>query len=132
MVEKDEKTCLIIDIAPLMPALMPAPQANKPDIVVVEKDEKTCPIIDIACPLDANIQEKENEKSVKYQDLRRELEQLWKVKTRVVPVVVGALGAVTKKHQGHVRSIVDEISTDDLQKATLLGTARLLREVLHS
>ena len=107
-------------------------QANKPDIVVVDKREKTCLIIDIACPLDANIQEKEKEKSVKYQDLRRELEQLWKVKARVVPVVVGALGAVTKKHEGHVRSIMEEISIDDLQKATLLGTARLLREVLHT
>ena len=106
-------------------------QANKPNIVVVDKREKTSRIIDIACPLDANIQEKEKEKSVKYQDLRWELEQLWKVKTRVVPVVVGALGAVTKKHQGHVRSIMEEISTDDLQKATLLGTARLLRKILH-
>ena len=33
----------------------------------------------------------------KYQDLRREIARLWKLKrVEVVPVVIGALGSVTK------------------------------------
>ena len=37
---------------------------------------------------------KEDEKIEKYRDLCRELERLWRVKCRVVPVIVGALGTI--------------------------------------
>src|SRR5690349_6494604 len=50
-------------------------QAKKPDLVVVDEAKKTLLIIDIACPLDINIRLKEQEKVLKYQDLKSELEQ---------------------------------------------------------
>ena len=105
-------------------------QANKPDLVVVDKAKKTLLIVDIACPLDINIGKKEQEKILKYQDLKTELQRLWKLKGKVVPVVIGALGAVTKNHSKYVESVNDAIRTEDLQKATLLGTSKILREVL--
>ena len=37
------------------------------------------------------------EKLEKYQGLKEKLERTWKVKAKVVPVVKGALGAVTPK-----------------------------------
>ena len=80
-------------------------QGRRPDVVEVDRDKETCNIIDIAVPGDAGIVEKEKEKVEKYQDLRREVAQLWNVKAKVVPVVVGALGAVTpnlSKHQAPV------------------------------
>ena len=40
---------------------------------------------------------KENEKRDKYLDLTRELKKLWILKKTVVPVVIGALGTVTKR-----------------------------------
>ena len=52
-------------------------------------------IIDIAVLRDENIQDKKLEKIDKYQSLKIELEQLWKVEIMVVPVVFGALGAIT-------------------------------------
>lgn len=105
-------------------------QANKPDLVVVDKGNKTLLIIDVACPLDINIEKKEQEKILKYQDLKTELQRIWKLKGKVVPVVIGALGAVTKNHRNYVHSIHDTIRTEDLQKVTLLGTSKILREVL--
>lgn len=63
-------------------------------MVVMDRENKTCNIIDIAVPVDAGIVEKEKEKIEKYQDLRREVARLWNVKAKVVPIVVGALGAV--------------------------------------
>ena len=45
----------------------------------------------IAVPRDENIQDEELEKIDKYQSLKIELEQLWKVKIMVIPVVVGAI-----------------------------------------
>ena len=50
-----------------------------------------------AVPSDSNIKKKEYEKLEKYQGLKEELERTWKVKVKVVPVVIGALGAVTPK-----------------------------------
>ena len=71
--------------------------ANKADIVVVDKEQKRTVVIDVGIPADANIRKKEHEKIEKYQGLKEQLEQMWKVKASVVPVVVGALGAVTPK-----------------------------------
>ena len=70
--------------------------ANKPAIAVVDKHQKTAVVIDVAVPSDSSIR-KEYEKLEKYQGLEEELERMWKVKAKVVPVVVGTLGAVAPK-----------------------------------
>ena len=73
-------------------------EARRPDIIVIYKKERMGIIIDIAVPADASAMEKEKEKVEKYQDLRREIARLWKLKrVEVVPVVTGALGSVTKE-----------------------------------
>ena len=50
------------------------------------------------------IQDKKLKKIDKYKSLKIELEQLWKVKIMVIPVVVGALGAIADRS---VREIWD-------------------------
>ena len=82
-------------------------------------------------PRDENIQDKELEKIDKYQSLKIELEQLWKVKTMVIPVVVGALGAIAERLLGWLAQIPGTISEVELQKSALLGTAQVLRRVLR-
>ena len=42
-------------------------------------------LIDVVVPADKHISAKEEEKIIKYQDLRIELERLWKKKTTVIP-----------------------------------------------
>ena len=51
-------------------------------------------------PRDENIQDKKLEKIDKYKSLKIELEQLWKVKIMVIPVVVGALDAIADRLPG--------------------------------
>ena len=46
-------------------------EADRPDFVVVDKKERSCKIIDFAVPRDSSIEEKENNKIEKYQDLGR-------------------------------------------------------------
>ncbi|KAF7642179.1 hypothetical protein LDENG_00262910 [Lucifuga dentata] len=70
---------------------------NQPDMVVVDKEQKRTVVIDMAVPADSNIRKKEHEKIEKYQRLKEELERTWKVKSKVVPVITGALGAMTPK-----------------------------------
>lgn len=54
-------------------------------------------MIDIAIPSDSNIKKKEYKKLKKYQALRKNLDKMQCVKATVVPIVIGALWAVTPK-----------------------------------
>ena len=73
-------------------------EARRPDILIVEKEEKVCKIIDIAIPGDSRVAEKGREKVEIYQDLKRGIARIWSIrKVEVIPVVVGALGTITKK-----------------------------------
>ena len=65
--------------------------------MLIDYKEQTGLIIYISVPRDENIQDKEFEKIDKYQSLKIELEQLWKVKIMVISVVVGALGAIADR-----------------------------------
>ena len=51
-------------------------EARRPDLAAVDKKTRTCKITDFAVPGDSRIEEKEKEKIGKYQNLRRELEDL--------------------------------------------------------
>lgn len=63
---------------------------NQPDIVMVDKQRKKA----VAIPSDSNIRKKDLKK---YQWLGEELENMWKWKTTVVPMITGALRGVTPK-----------------------------------
>uniref|UniRef100_A0A669EZW7 Reverse transcriptase domain-containing protein n=1 Tax=Oreochromis niloticus TaxID=8128 RepID=A0A669EZW7_ORENI len=104
--------------------------ANQPDIVVVDKQKKTAVVIDVAVPNDSNIRKKEHEKLEKYQGLREELERMWRIKVTVVPVVIGALGAVTPKLGEWLQQIPGTTSEISVQKSAVLGTAKILRRTL--
>ena len=104
--------------------------ARRPDIVVLDKEERKLTIIDVAVPSDANIKDKETEKITKYQDLKIELQRMWNVKARVVPVVVGALGATSPGIEKHLDNIPGKQDVRPLLKSALLGSAHILRKVL--
>ncbi|KAF7656848.1 hypothetical protein LDENG_00035480 [Lucifuga dentata] len=90
-------------------------------MVVVDKKQKMAVVIDVAVPADSNIRKKEHEKIEKYQGLKEELERTWKVKFKVVPVVTGALGAVTPKLGEWLQEILGTTSEVSEQKSAGLG-----------
>jgi hypothetical protein len=104
--------------------------ARRPDIIVVDKKKKETLIIDVAVPEDRNICDKEKEKITKYQDLRLEIKKLWNTKAKVVPVVIGSLGAHTSKLNEYIHQIPGTHHLPSLVKAALLGSAHILRKVL--
>ncbi len=106
--------------------------ARRPDIIVIDKEKKEALIVDIAVPADISVAEKGKEKIEKYQDLKREIKRLWKLRTvQVVPVVIGALECVTKEFERWLENLNIEPEVGVMQKAALLGTARILRKVLE-
>ena len=106
-------------------------EGRRPDLTLVDTKANSCVIIDVALPGDCRIREKEIEKIEKYQNLKRELKRLWSLKkVEVVPVVVGALGCISKGFSGWMDTLGIKLNVGMVQKSVLLGTARILRKVL--
>ena len=106
---------------------------NKPDLVLLDKKRRTCYIIDVACPFDTRIEKKEKEKFEHYTDLKYELLKVWKTdvnKVYIIPIVIGALGTVTKNVAKYLEKIDFKPGLDPLQKAGVFSTARIIRKVL--
>lgn len=87
--------------------------------------------MDIAVPRDSKVLQRATEKYEKYQDLAREKEikRIWKSRATGVPVVVGALGSVSKKLAGHLEQLGIKDGTRKMQKSALLGSALILKSV---
>ena len=85
-------------------------------------------IIDVAIPGDARVELKEKEKIDKYQDLAKELRKLWKVKTRVVPIVnIRALRTIPiKELVGQLERVGVNLDVAQIHKTALLRTVRIL------
>ena len=93
-------------------------------MVVVDKKERSCKIIDFAVPGDSRIEEKEKDKIEKYQDLGREIQKIWNVKVKIIPLVVSSLGAMPKQFGNRLKQIGITARKAQVQKTFLLGTAR--------
>jgi len=68
---------------------------NTPDIIIRDNEKGTCMLIDVAISGDRNVIKKEAEKILKYKDLTIEIQRMWNVKTKVIPVIIGATGTVS-------------------------------------
>ena len=74
---------------------------------------------------------KEKDKIEKYQDLGMELQKIWNVKVKIIPLVVGSLGAIPKQFGNRLKQISITAGTAQVQKTVLLGMARILRKLLE-
>ena len=106
-------------------------EARRRDIVVTDKKEREVFIIDVAIPGDDRVKDKELERLEKYQLLKDEIAKVWRMrKVIVVPVVIGALGAVSVNFKEYMKRIGVNVRLEVIQKTALLGTAKVLRKVL--
>ena len=87
--------------------------------------------MDFAVPADHRVKLKESDKD-KCLELDWELKKLWNMKVTVIPIVIGALGTVTK---GLVRGLEEFKITgrvETIQTTALLRSTRILRRVLET
>jgi len=59
-----------------------------------DNEKGTCMLIDVAISGDRNMIKKEATKTLKYKDLTIEIQRMWNVKTKVIPVIIGATGTI--------------------------------------
>ena len=55
---------------------------------------------------------------------------MWKVKTRVIPVIIGATGTISKSFRKYISNMPGNHEVKELQKTAILGTAHIPRKVL--
>jgi hypothetical protein len=65
-----------------------------------------------------------------YKELTLETQRMWNVKTKVIPVIISATGAISKSFGKYVSNIPGNHEVKELQKTDILGTAHILRKVL--
>jgi len=103
---------------------------NKLDIIIRDNEKETCMLIDVAIPGNRNVIKKEAEKILKYKDLTIEIQRMWNVKARVIPIIIGATETISKSFRKYVSDITENHDVKELQKTAILSTAHLLRKVL--
>jgi hypothetical protein len=67
---------------------------------------------------------------LKYNNLTIEIQGMWNVQTRVIPVIIGATGTISKSFRKYVSTIPGNYDVREIQKTAILGTAHILRKVL--
>ena len=72
---------------------------NKPDIIICDNEKGTCMLIDFAISGDRNMIKKEADMILKYKNLTIEMQRMWNVKTKVMPVTIGATGTIQSQSE---------------------------------
>ena len=107
-------------------------EANRPDLVVIDRKNRKWWLVDFSVPYDPNVARKEKEKLDKYKDLAAEVARMHKVNVEVVPIVVGALGVVSKELIRWLNKLGVGDVVGGLQTSAIIGTAAILRKVLRT
>ena len=82
----------------------PPKKTRRPDLILIDKIIEGCKIIDVA---------------------------VRKKRANTVPIVIGALGSISKNHLMYLGELECNISFKTIQKTALLGTAHILRRSLY-
>ena len=103
---------------------------NKPDIIIRDNKKGTCILIVVVIPGDRNVIKKEAEKILEYKDFIIEIQRMWNVKAKVIPVIIGATGTISKSLRRYLRNVTGKHEIKGPQKTAILCTAHIMREVL--
>ena len=72
----------------------------------------------------------EAEKILKYKDLVIEIRRMWNVKAKVIPVIIGATGTISKTLRQYLGKVPGKRGIKELQKEAILCAAHRLWKVL--
>ena len=89
---------------------------NMPDVIIKNKKETTCILIDVAIPADINVVQKEAEKKQKYKSSCMEVQQMWNLKCKIIPVITGATVILTRGLRKNLEAIPGNHSIESLQR----------------
>jgi len=94
---------------------------KKPDIIFRDNEKGTRMLIDVAISGDRNAIKKEAERILKYEDLTIEIQRMWNVKTKVIPVIIGVTGTISKSFRKYMSNVPGKHEVKELQKTVIFG-----------
>lgn len=103
---------------------------NRPDVTVLNRAARQWTFVDFSVPWDRNVVTKEGEKIEKYSPLAKEIRKLHRVSTKVVPLVVGSLGIVSRNLEGYLKDLGIPDVLGGMQTSAVIGTTLILQKVL--
>ena len=71
--------------------------------------------MDVAISGDRNVIKKEAEKILKYEDLVIEIQRMWNVKSKMIPVIIWATGNISKSLRQYLSNIPGKGEIQELQ-----------------
>ena len=71
-----------------------------------------------------------NNNNNKYKAHILEVQRTWKLKTKVIPVIIGAIGTILKSLRQYLSYVPGKHEIKELLKTAVLGTGHILRKVL--
>ena len=99
----------------------------RPDIIVKDKRTGETNIIEVGVPADHRVASYEREKLLKYQQLRYEIRRLWDTEPKIIPIVIGATGAVKTSALNYLEEINAGIKILDIQREICRASIGILR-----
>jgi hypothetical protein len=99
---------------------------NEPDIIIGDNKKGTRMLTHVAIPGDRNVIKKEVEKC---KDLITEIQRMWNLKAKVIPVITGATGTISKSLRQYLSNIPGKHEIKEPKKNSLIGHC-MLRKVL--
>jgi hypothetical protein len=107
--------------------------SKRPDITFTNKKTKNTFLIDIAIPNTHNLAKTITEKQNKFQELVKEVHDIWKQDAvQVVPIVISATGIIPKSLSQSLKRLNLHPNTYiPMQKVVILGTCSLARNFLN-
>ena len=101
--------------------------SNKPDIIIYDDKKGTCMLLGVTIPEDRNVIKKEAEKILKCKDLIIEIQRMWNVNAKVIPVLMEATRTIYKSVRQYLSNIPGK---KGMQKTPMLSTVHVLWKVL--
>ena len=74
-------------------------------------------LIDVAIPGDRNVIKREVEKILKYKDLKIEIQRMWNVKAKMILVIIGATGTISKSLRQYLSNILGKHVIKEVQNS---------------
>ena len=86
-------------------------------IIIIRDNEKgTYMLIKVAISGDRNVIKTKAENILKYKELTIEIQRMWNVKTKVIPVTIGANGTVSKSLKQYLSNVTGRHAVKEIQK----------------
>ena len=101
-------------------------------MIIIIKKRELAELWTLLSRIDYKGKLKECEMKDKYLDLARELKKLCNMKVTIIPIVIGALGTVTKELVPGLEDLEIIGPVETIQTTALLRSARILRRVLET